>query len=36
MRNQCLSEKTIAEHERGLNKFKNLGGDIKWSENEID
>ena len=35
MRNQCLSEKTIAEHERGLNKFKNLGGDIKWSENEI-
>ena len=29
---QGLSKKTIAEHERGLNKFKNLGGDIKWSE----
>jgi len=32
MRHQCLSEKTISEHSRGLNKFKKLGGDIKWSE----
>ena len=29
---QGLSEKTIAEHSRNLNKFKKLGGDIKWSE----
>ena len=35
MRHQCLSEKTISEHSRGLNKFKKLGGDIKWSEEEI-
>jgi len=32
MRNQNLSEKTIAEHSRGLVKFKNLGGDLKWDE----
>jgi len=31
MRHQCLSEKTISEHSRGLNNQK-LGGDIKWSE----
>jgi hypothetical protein len=35
MRNQCLSEKTIAEHSRGLVKFQKIGGDLKWSENEI-
>jgi len=32
MKLQGLSEKTIAEHERGLVKFKKIGGDIKWSE----
>ena len=32
MRNQGLSEKTINEHSRNLNKFKNLGGLLKWSE----
>jgi hypothetical protein len=35
MRNQCLSEKTISEHSRGLDKFQKIGGDLKWSENEI-
>ena len=34
MRNQCLSEKTIAEHSRNIFKFKKIGGDLKWSENE--
>ncbi len=34
MRNQCLSEKTISEHERGLVKYKKIGGDLKWSEEE--
>ena len=32
MRNQGLSEKTIAEHSRGLVKYKNLGGLLKWDE----
>ena len=32
---QGLSEKTIAEHSRGLVKFQKIGGDLKWSENEI-
>jgi len=32
MKLQGLSEKTIAEHSRNLNKYKNLGGDIKWDE----
>jgi len=32
MKNQGLSEKTIAEHSRGLVKFKKIGGDLKWSE----
>ena len=32
MRNQCLSEKTIAEHSRNIFKFKKIGGDLKWSE----
>ena len=32
MRNQCLSEKTIAEHSRNIFKFEKIGGDIKWSE----
>ena len=32
MKLQGLSEKTIAEHSRGLFKFKNLGGDLKWDE----
>ena len=32
MKLQGLSEKTINEHSRGLVKYKNLGGDIKWSE----
>ena len=32
MKNQGLSEKTIAEHSRGLVKYKNLGGDLKWDE----
>ncbi len=35
MRNQNLSEKTIAEHSRGLVKFQNLGGNLKADENEI-
>jgi hypothetical protein len=35
MRLQGLSEKTIAEHSRGLVKFEKIGGDLKWSENEI-
>jgi len=35
MKNQGLSEKTIAEHSRGLVKFQKIGGDLKWSENEI-
>ena len=35
MKNQGLSEKTIAEHSRGLCKFQKIGGDLKWSENEI-
>jgi len=35
MKNQGLSEKTIAEHSRGLSKFSKIGGDLKWSENEI-
>ena len=29
---QGLSEKTIAEHERGLCKFSKIGGDLKWDE----
>ena len=32
MRNQGLSEKTINEHSRGLIKFHQLGGDLKWDE----
>ena len=32
MRNQCLSEKTIAEHSRNIFKFKKIGGDLKWDE----
>jgi len=32
MKLQGLSEKTIAEHSRGLVKYKNLGGDLKWDE----
>jgi len=32
MKLQGLSEKTIAEHSRNFNKYKNLGGDIKWDE----
>ncbi len=32
MRHQGLSEKTISEHSRGLVKYKNMGGDIKWDE----
>ena len=35
MKNQGLSEKTIAEHSRGVVKFHKIGGDLKWSENEI-
>ena len=35
MKLQGLSEKTIAEHSRGLVKFQKIGGDLKWSENEI-
>ena len=35
MKNQGLSEKTIAEHSRGFVKFHKIGGDLKWSENEI-
>ena len=35
MRLQGLSEKTIAEHSRGLFKFHKIGGDLKRSENEI-
>jgi len=35
MKSQGLSEKTITEHSRNLIKFKNLGGDIKWSENKL-
>jgi len=35
MRNQNLSEKTIAEHSRNLFKFKNLGGNLKADEDEI-
>ena len=35
MRLQGLSEKTIAEHSRGLFKFRKIGGDLKRSENEI-
>ena len=31
---QGLSEKTIAEHSRGLVKFEKIGGDLKWSEEE--
>ena len=34
MQNQCLSEKTIAEHSRNIFKFEKIGGDIKWSEEE--
>ena len=34
MRNQCLSEKTIAEHSRGLVKYKKIGGDLKWDEDK--
>jgi len=34
MRNQNLSEKTIAEHSRGLVKFQNLGAP-QADENEI-
>jgi len=32
MKLQGLSEKTIAEHSRGLVKFKKIGGDLKWDE----
>ncbi len=32
MKLQGLSEKTIAEHSRNFNKYKNLGGDLKWDE----
>ena len=32
MKLQGLSEKTISEHSRNLNKYKNMGGDIKWDE----
>ena len=35
MKNQGLSEKTIAEHSRGLVKYKNMGGDLKWSEDKV-
>jgi hypothetical protein len=34
MRHQGLSEKTINEHSRNLNKFKNMGGDLKWDESK--
>ena len=34
MKNQGLSEKTIAEHSRGLVKYKNLGGDLNWREDK--
>jgi len=32
MKLQGLSEKTIAEHSRGLVKYKKIGGDLKWDE----
>ena len=32
MKLQGLSEKTISEHSRGLVKYKNMGGDLKWDE----
>jgi len=35
MKLQGLSEKTINEHSRNLNKYKNMGGDIKWDENKV-
>ena len=35
MKNQGLSEKTINEHSRGLVKYKNLGGDLKWDEDKV-
>ena len=35
MKLQGLSEKTIAEHSRGLVKYKNLGGDLKWDEDKV-
>jgi len=34
MKNQGLSQKTINEHSRGLVKFQNLGGDLKWDEDK--
>ena len=34
MRLQGLSEKTITEHSRNLNKFQNLGGLLKWDESK--
>jgi hypothetical protein len=34
MRNQGLSEKTINEHVRGIVKFQNLGGLLKWDEDK--
>ena len=34
MRHQGLSEKTIAEHSRGLVKYKKIGGDLKWDESK--
>jgi len=34
MRNQNLSEKTIAEHSRNLIKFQKLGGNLKADENK--
>ena len=35
MKLQGLSEKTINEHSRGLVKYKNLGGDLKWDEDKV-
>ena len=34
MRNQNLSEKTIAEHGRNLIKFQNLGGLLNWTQDK--
>jgi hypothetical protein len=35
MKSQGLTTKTINEHSRGLVRFKNLGGDLNWSENKL-
>jgi len=35
MKNQGLSQKTINEHSRGIVKFQNLGGDLKWNEDKV-